>query len=260
MLQGRRAVVTGSTSGIGMGIATALAAEGCAIMLNGFGDPAEIAALRSGLAEKYRVAVGYSAADMSKPAEIRQLIAAAEAELGGVDILVNNAGIQHTASIEDFPDDKWDAIIAINLSAAFHATKAALPGMKQRRWGRIINIASAHGLVASPQKVAYVAAKHGIVGMTKVTALEAANDGITCNAICPGWVYTPLVEKQVLARAAQTGKSVEQAKRDLLAEKQPMLEFTTPEKLGELAVFLCGDAASTMTGAALSMDGGWVAQ
>jgi 3-hydroxybutyrate dehydrogenase len=260
MLKGKVAVVTGSTSGIGLGIATALAAEGAALMLNGFGDAAAIERLRREVAEKHGVTVGYSGADMSKPAQIRELIAAAQQQLGGVDILVNNAGIQHVAPIERFPDDKWDAIIAINLSAAFHATKAALPGMKQRRWGRIINIASTHGLVASAEKAAYVAAKHGIVGLTKVTALETANDGITCNAICPGWVLTPLVQQQVEARAKATGQTIEEAKIALLREKQPMLSFTTPEHLGALARFLCSDAAATMTGEALPMDGGWLAQ
>jgi 3-hydroxybutyrate dehydrogenase len=260
MLQGKAAIVTGSTSGIGLGIATALAAEGCAIMLNGFGDPGMIESLRRDLAAKHHVKVGYAAADMSKPAEIREMVGQATRELGAVDILVNNAGIQHVAPVEEFPDDKWDAIIAINLSAAFHATKAVLPQMKQRRWGRIINIASTHGLVASVDKVAYVAAKHGIVGLTKVVALETANAGITCNAICPGWVLTPLVQKQVEARAKETGQSVEQAKTALLSEKQPMLAFTTPEHLGALALFLCSDAAQTMTGTSLPMDGGWIAQ
>jgi 3-hydroxybutyrate dehydrogenase len=260
MLKGRVAVVTGSTSGIGLGIATMLAAEGAALMLNGFGDAAAIERLRRELAEQHGVTVAYSGADMSKPAQIRELIAAAQQQLGSVDILVNNAGIQHVAPIERFPDEKWDAIIAINLSAAFHATKAALPGMKQRRWGRIINIASTHGLVASAEKAAYVAAKHGIIGLTKVTALETANDGITCNAICPGWVLTPLVQQQVEARAKATGQTIEAAKIALLREKQPMLRFTTPEHLGALARFLCSDAAATMTGEALPMDGGWLAQ
>jgi 3-hydroxybutyrate dehydrogenase len=260
MLKGKVAVVTGSTSGIGLGIATALAAEGAALMLNGFGDAAAIERLRRELAEKHGVTVAYSGADMSKPAQIRELISAAQQQLGSVDILVNNAGIQHVAPIERFPDDKWDAIIAINLSAAFHATKAALPGMKQRRWGRIINIASTHGLVASAEKSAYVAAKHGVIGLTKVTALETANDGITCNAICPGWVLTPLVQQQVEARAKATGQTIEEAKIALLREKQPMLSFTTPEHLGALARFLCSDAAATMTGEALPMDGGWLAQ
>ena len=260
VLQGKAAVVTGSTSGIGLGIATALAAQGSAIMLNGFGDTGAIERLTRDLAERHGVKVGYSAADMTKPAEIRQMIADAARQLGSVDILVNNAGIQHVAPVEDFPDDKWDAIIAINLSAAFHATKAALPGMKQRRWGRIINIASAHGLVASPDKAAYVAAKHGIVGLTKVVAIETANDGITCNAICPGWVLTPLVQKQIDARAKETGRTAEQEKIELVREKQPMLAYTKPEQIGALSVFLCGEASATMTGAALPIDGGWTAQ
>jgi 3-hydroxybutyrate dehydrogenase len=260
MLKGKVAVVTGSTSGIGLGIATALAADGAAIMLNGFGDAAAIDKLKRDLAHTHGVKVSYSGADMSKPAQIREMIAAATSELGSVDVLVNNAGIQHVAPVESFPDDKWDAIIAINLSAAFHATKAALPGMKQRRWGRVINIASTHGLVASAGKAAYVAAKHGIIGLTKVVAVECANVGITCNAICPGWVLTPLVEQQIETRAKQSGQTVEQAKIELLKEKQPMLTFTTPEHLGALTVFLCGDAAVTMTGESLPMDGGWLAE
>jgi 3-hydroxybutyrate dehydrogenase len=260
MLKGKVAVVTGSTSGIGLGIATAFAAEGAAIMLNGFGDAAAIDKLKRDLAQQHGVKVSYSGADMSKPAQIREMIAAAGSELGSADILVNNAGIQHVAPVESFPDDKWDAIIAINLSAAFHATKAALPEMKQRRWGRVINIASTHGLVASAEKAAYVAAKHGIIGLTKVVAIECANAGITCNAICPGWVLTPLVQQQVEARAKASGQTVEQAKTELLREKQPMLSFTTPEHLGALAVFLCSDAAVTMTGEALPMDGGWLAE
>jgi 3-hydroxybutyrate dehydrogenase len=259
-LKGKVAVVTGSTSGIGLGVARALAAEGCAIMLNGFGDKAAIDKLRQDLAQQHGIKVSYNGADMSKPAEIAALVAAAERELGACDILVNNAGIQHVAPLEEFPDDKWDAIIAINLSAAFHATKAARPGMKKRRWGRVINIASAHGLVASAQKVGYVAAKHGLVGVTKVTAVECANDGITCNAICPGWVLTPLVERQLADRAKQTGRTMDQTKEDFLREKQPMLAFSTPESIGALTVFLCGDAAATITGSAYSIDGGWVAQ
>jgi 3-hydroxybutyrate dehydrogenase len=260
MLQGKTAIVTGSTSGIGRGIAAALAAQGCNVMLNGFGDAAEIADLRRQLAEEHRVRVGYSPADMAKPAEIREMVAASVAELGGADILVNNAGIQHVAKVVDFPDERWDAVIAINLSAAFHAAKAALPHMTAKGWGRIVNIASAHGLVASGEKAAYVTAKHGLVGLTKVIAIEAANDGITCNAICPGWVLTALVQKQIEARAAAQGIPVSQAHDDLLREKQPMLQYTTPEKIAGLAVFLCSEAASTMTGAAYSIDGGWVAQ
>jgi 3-hydroxybutyrate dehydrogenase len=260
MLQGKVAVVTGSTSGIGQAIATALAAEGAAIMLNGFGDAGAIEQLKRDLAQQHAVKVSYSGADMSKPGQIREMIAQAQSELGSVDILVNNAGIQHVSPVESFPDDRWDAIIAVNLSSAFHASKAAIPDMKRRGWGRIINIASTHGLVASAQKAAYVAAKHGIIGLTKVVAIEVANSGITCNAICPGWVLTPLVQRQVGARARETGQTVEQAQRTLLAEKQPMLRFTTPENLGALTCFLCGDAAATMTGEALPMDGGWLAQ
>jgi 3-hydroxybutyrate dehydrogenase len=259
MLKGKTAIVTGSTSGIGASIAGALAAEGCNIVLNGFGDPADIERLRVGLAEKHGAGVAYVPADMGKPAEIRALVEEAK-RFGGVDILVNNAGIQHVAKIVDFPEERWDAVIAINLSAAFHACKAALPLMIAKGWGRVINIASAHGLVASAEKAAYVTAKHGLVGLTKVTAIETANQGITCNAICPGWVLTPLVQQQIEARAKAQSIPVEQAREDLLREKQPMLDFTTPEKIAALTVFLCGDAASTITGAALSIDGGWVAQ
>jgi 3-hydroxybutyrate dehydrogenase len=204
--------------------------------------------------------VAYSGADLSKPAEVRLMVEQTAAELGAVDILVNNAGIQHVVPIGEFPDDKWDAILAINLSAAFHAIKAVVPGMQERRWGRIVNIASAHGLVASTGKAAYVAAKHGVVGLTKVVALELANDGVTCNAICPGWVDTPLVERQVEAQAREAGMAVDQVRDELLREKQPMLAFTTPEEIGALAVFLCSDAAATMTGTALPIDGGWTAQ
>ncbi|MCS6764381.1 MAG: 3-hydroxybutyrate dehydrogenase [Candidatus Protistobacter heckmanni] len=256
MLRGKTAVVTGSTSGIGLGIANSLAAEGTNIMLNGFGEyestKAEIAALG--------VKVGYHGADMSKPAEVADLIATTERVFGACDIVVNNAGIQHVANIEDFPIEKWDAVIAINLSSAFHATRAALPGMKKRNWGRFVNIASAHGLVASAQKSAYVAAKHGIIGFTKVTSLETAHTGITANAICPGWVLTPLVQKQIEARAQNEGKTVEAAKKELLLEKQPSGEFVTPEQLGAMAVFLCSDAAAQIKGASFVMDGGWTAQ
>jgi 3-hydroxybutyrate dehydrogenase len=260
MLTGKIAIVTGSTSGIGLGIATALAAQGCDVMLNGFGDPAAIAGLRQKLADEHGMRVAYSPADMSKPAEIREMVKTTVDQLGGVDILVNNAGIQHVAKVVDFPEERWDAVIAINLSAAFHAAKAALPHMTAKGWGRVINIASAHGLVASGEKAAYVTAKHGLVGLTKVIAIEEANSGVTCNAICPGWVLTPLVQKQIEARAAAQGISYQQAHDDLLREKQPMLQYTTPEKIGGLTVFLCSEAASTMTGAALSIDGGWTAQ
>jgi len=259
-LKGKTALVTGSTSGIGLGIANALAAQGANIVLNGFGDAKDIDALQATLAREYGVRTGYHNADMSKPLEIEAMMAYAAENFGGVDVLVNNAGIQHVAAIEDFPVEKWDAIIAINLSSAFHTTRLALPSMKAKNWGRIINIASVHGLVGSAQKSAYVAAKHGIVGFTKVTALETAQTGITCNAICPGWVLTPLVQKQVDARAAQNKLSDEEAKRSLLAEKQPSGDFVTPEQLGALAVFLCSDAGSQVRGVAWNMDGGWVAQ
>ncbi len=260
MLQGKTAIVTGSTSGIGLGIANALAADGCNIVLNGFGEPAAIERLRAGIADGHGVRAAYIEADMAKPADIRRLIAEAERQCGGADILVNNAGIQHVARVVDFPEERWDTVIAINLSAAFHASKAALPGMIAKGWGRIINIASAHGLVASGEKAAYVSAKHGLVGLTKVTAIETANQGVTCNAICPGWVLTPLVQQQIEARARAQGIAVQQAREDLVREKQPMLDYTTPEKIGALAAFLCSEAASTITGAALSIDGGWVAQ
>ena len=259
MLKGKTAIVTGSTSGIGLGIAHAFAAEGMNILFNGLGDKSEIDALVAETASRFGVKTVYSAADMSKPADIRTMVKQAEDAFGSVDVLVNNAGIQFTSAIEDFPEDKWDAIIAINLSSAFHAIKAALPGMKKRNWGRIINIASAHGLVASAQKSAYVAAKHGIIGLTKVTALESAQQQITANAICPGWVLTPLVQKQIEDNAAKKAISLDRAKEELLAAKEPSLRFSTPEQIGGLAVFLCSDAASNMTGASLSHDGGWVA-
>jgi 3-hydroxybutyrate dehydrogenase len=260
MLKGKTALVTGSTSGIGLAIARALAKEGANLMINGFGDKAAIEQERAGLEKEFGIKARYSAADMSKPAEIAAMIAGTEKEFGSLDVLVNNAGIQHVANIEDFPIERWDAIIAINLSSSFHTIRAAMPGMKKRKWGRIINIASAHGLVASGQKVAYVAAKHGIVGLTKTVAIEAANDGVTCNAICPGWVLTPLVQKQVDARAQQSGQTNEQAKIALLSEKQPMHEFSKPENIGALAVFLASDAAATITGSSYSIDGGWTAQ
>jgi len=259
-LRGKVALVTGSTSGIGLGIARALAAEGADLVLNGFGDPAAIETLRAGLAAEHGVRVIYDGADVSRAGPIDAMVARAEAELGSLDILVNNAGIQHVASIADFPTEKWDAIIAINLSSAFHAMHAAIPGMKRRGWGRIINIASAHGLVGSAEKSAYVAAKHGIVGLTKVAAIELANDGITCNAICPGWVLTPLVQKQLDARAEREKRDVAELKRDFLTEKQAMAAFSTPEQIGGLTVFLCSETAKTMTGAPISIDGGWVSE
>jgi 3-hydroxybutyrate dehydrogenase len=260
MLKGKTALVTGSTSGIGLAIARALASDGANLMLNGFGDKSMIENQRAGLEKEFGIKAGYSAADMSKPAEIADMVRATEKEFGALDVLVNNAGIQHVANIEDFPIEKWDAIIAINLSSSFHTIRTAVPGMKKRKWGRIINIASAHGLVASTQKVAYVAAKHGLVGLTKVVAMETANAGVTCNAICPGWVLTPLVQQQIDARAKASGNSVREAEIALLSEKQPMHQFTKPENIGALAVFLCSDAAATITGSAYSIDGGWVAQ
>jgi 3-hydroxybutyrate dehydrogenase len=258
-LDGKVALITGSTSGIGLGIARALAGAGASIMLNGFADPAAIEALKGEFQSKYQVKVAYSRADVSKPEAVTAMIAETEKTFGRLDILVNNAGIQHVAPVESFPPEKWDAILAINLSAAFHAIRAALPGMKSRQWGRIINIASAHGLVASPYKAAYVAAKHGLVGLTKVVAIEAAPFGITANAICPGWVLTPLVEKQLEDRAKEKGTTLEQEKIALLAETQPMHRFTSPEQIGGLALFLCSEEAATITGAPLSIDGGWVA-
>ncbi|MBI4786285.1 MAG: 3-hydroxybutyrate dehydrogenase [Chloroflexi bacterium] len=260
MLKDKNAVVTGSTSGIGLGIARALAAQGCHVVLNGFGDPDAIEQNRAALERECGVTVRYHGADLRKPTEIRDLIETATRQLGGVDILCNNAGIQHTAPIEQFPPEKWDAIIAVNLSHAFHTIHHALPQMKQRGWGRIVNTASAHGLVASANKAAYVAAKHGIVGLTKVVALETAGTGVTCNAICPGWTRTELVEPQIAARAKQLGVGIEEGARALLAEKQPSQQFVTVEQLGQLVVFLCSDAAAQITGAAIPIDGGWTAQ
>ena len=258
-IAGKVALVTGSTSGIGLGIAQSLARSGVHVMLNGFGDAqAAQQAVASVAAPGVRLA--WHGADMGKPAEIEDLVRRTEADFGAVDILVNNAGIQHVSPIEDFPVERWDAVIAINLTSAFHTTRLALPGMRARQWGRILNIASAHGLVASAQKSAYVAAKHGLVGMTKSVALETATTGITVNAICPGWVLTPLVQKQVDARAAADGVDNAEATRRLLGEKQPSLQFTTPDQLGELAVFLCSEAAANIRGAAINVDGGWVAQ
>ena len=259
MLQGKVAIITGSTSGIGLGIARALADQHAAILLNGFGDAGQIDALRREFSDR-GVKVAYSPADMSKPAEVAGMVEQAMRELGGVDILVNNAGIQYTASVEEFPPEKWDAIIAVNLSANFHAVRAALPRMKQRNWGRIINIASTHGLVASTQKSAYVAAKHGVLGLTKVVALETATSGITCNAICPGWVLTPLVQKQIDDLAARERIAKAEAQARLLGEKQPSLAFATPDQIGALVVFLCSEQAAQIRGVALPVDGGWTAQ
>ena len=259
-LGGHVALVTGSTSGIGLGIARALAKQGADLLLNGFGDAAEIEALRARLADGCGVRVLYSAADIGKPEQAAALVAQAHDRLGSLDILVNNAGVQFTAAMQDFPDEQWDRIIAINLSGAFHTTKAAIPGMRARGWGRVINIASAHGLVGSPHKVAYVAAKHGLVGMTKVAAIELADSGVTVNAVCPGWVLTPLVQAQLETRADEEGTTVAALVPGFLAEKQPMTRFTTPEQIGALAVFLCSEAAATLTGASLPIDGGWTAR
>ncbi len=259
MLKGKTALVTGSTSGIGLGIARALAADGANIVINGFGDAAAIAAVEKEL-QALGVRTLYHGADMSKPAEIADMIARAEGAFGRIDVLVNNAGIQHVSPIESFPPERWDAIIAINLSSAFHTIRLALPAMKTANWGRIINVASVHGLVASAQKSAYVAAKHGLVGLTKAVALECATTPVTVNAICPGWVLTPLVQKQIDDRATANGRSVQEEAEKLLGEKQPSLKFTTPEELGALAVFLCSDAAAQVRGAAWNVDGGWYAQ
>ena len=260
MLRGKTALVTGSTSGIGLGVAQALARQGAHVVLNGFGDTEEPKRLVAAAGQAFGIQVSHHGADMSRPEQIADMMAFAAQVTGRVDILVNNAGIQHVARIEDFPAEKWDAIIAVNLTSAFHTTRLALPGMQAADWGRIINIASTHGLVASAQKSAYVAAKHGIVGFTKVAALENATSGVTVNAICPGWVLTPLVQKQIEDRATREGKSVEDARKDLLGEKQPSLQFTTPEELGELAVFLCSPAANNVRGVAWQVDGGWTAQ
>jgi 3-hydroxybutyrate dehydrogenase len=258
-LDGETAIVTGSTSGIGLGIARALAQRGANVVLNGFGDAGEIEIVRASLAVENDVEVTYDGADMSKPEAIARMIDSAAAHFGRIDILVNNAGIQHVAPIEEFPLAKWDAILAINLSAAFHTTRAVFAGMKARRWGRIVNVASAHALVASPFKSAYVAAKHGVLGLTKVTALEGAEHGITCNAICPGYVWTPLVEKQIDGQAKSHGIPREQVIRDVLLVNQPTKKFATVEEIGALTAFLCGDAAASITGAALPVDGGWTA-
>ena len=258
-LAGKVSLVTGSTSGIGLGIARALAAAGSAVVLNGLGIPAEIAKTREQIEAEFGVEVSYSAADMTSREAIAGMIAGAVASHGRLDVLVNNAGIQHVAPLDQFPVEKWDAILSINLSSAFHTTRLALPAMRQNRFGRIINIASAHGLVASPFKAAYVAAKHGVVGLTKVTALETAEEGITCNAICPGYVYTPLVEAQIDGQAKAHGISREQVIHDVLLAQQPNKRFATVEELGALTVFLASDAAASITGIALPVDGGWTA-
>ncbi len=259
-LKGKSAVITGSTSGIGRAIALLYAAEGANVMLNGFGDAAGIEALRAGIERDHGVKARFHGADMSKPAQIVELVRAAESAFGAVDLLVNNAGIQHVAPIDQFPEERWDAIIAINLSSAFHATKAALPGMKKRRFGRIVNIASAHGLVASPNKSAYVAAKHGIIGFTKAAALETAEEGIRVNAICPGFVHTPLVQIQIADRAREAGISEERAARDIILAPQPTKEFVTVEQIASMALYLASDAAAQINGASMVIDGGWTAR
>ncbi len=260
MLKGLNAIVTGSTSGIGLGIANVLASKGANLVITGFCDADAIEKERAGLAEKYGVEVVYSNADMSKPDDVRAMVELCVEKLGSVDILVNNAGIQHTASVEEFPEEKWHQVIAINLSGIFFAIQAALPHMKTKGFGRIINIGSVHGLIASKHKAAYVAAKHGVVGLSKVVALENAGTGITSNTICPGWVHTPLVQKQIEAMAAEQGISVEAATEKLLIEKQPSKQFATPEQMGELAAFLSSEAAAQITGTAIPVDGGWTAQ
>ena len=259
MLKGKSALVTGSTSGIGLAIARALAAQGANVTINGFGDKAAIEKERSGIETEFGVKAVYSAADMTKPDEIADMVHTAEKTFGSLDVLVNNAGIQFVAPIEEFPVEKWNQIIAINLSAAFHAVRAAVPGMKSRKWGRIISTASAHSLVASPFKVAYISAKHGLAGLTKTVALEVATFGITCNCISPGYVWTPLVEKQIPGTMKARGLTEEQVKRDVLLAAQPTKEFVTVEEVASLAVYLCSDAAKAITGANLSIDGGWTA-
>lgn len=259
-LKGKHALVTGSTSGIGLGIAQGLAQEGVHLVLNGFGEAQEIEALRQRLASDYGVKVIYDGADMSQGADIARMMIEVADKTGGLDIVVNNAGIQHVSPVEDFPEAKWDAIIAINLSSAFHTTKAAMPYMKKQRWGRIVNIASAHGLVASPFKSAYVAAKHGIMGFTKTVALECAQEGVTVNAICPGYVLTPLVERQIPDTAKARGLTEEQVKRDVLLAAQPTKKFVTVEQIAATTIFLCSDAAASITGSHIAVEGGWTAQ
>jgi 3-hydroxybutyrate dehydrogenase len=260
MVKGKTALVTGSTSGIGLGIATRLAADGANIVLNGFGDAAQIEALRKDLAAKNGVQVVYDGADMTKPDAVAAMMKKAIDKFGAVDILVNNAGVQHVAPVDEFPVEKWDLIIALNLSSAFHTTRLALPAMKKRRWGRIVNIASAHALVASPFKSAYVSAKHGLAGFTKTVALEVAQQGITANAICPGYVRTPLVDKQIPDQAKAHGISEERVIREVILAPQPTKEFVKVEDVAALAAYLCSDAAAAITGAMLSIDGGWTAE
>ncbi len=260
MLKGKSAVITGSTSGIGLGIAKAMAGAGANVMLNGFGQTADIEQERAEIANEFKVKALYSAADMTKPAEIAAMINTAQQELGSVDILVNNAGIQHVAPIEEFPIDKWDAVLAINLMSAFHTIRAAVPAMKARKWGRIINTASAHSIVASPFKSAYITAKHGLVGLSKTVALELATFGVTCNCISPGYVWTPLVEKQIPDQMKTRNMTEEQVKRDVLLAAQPTKQFVTVEQVASLALYLASDAAANITGANISIDGGWTAQ
>ncbi|MEI6208288.1 MAG: 3-hydroxybutyrate dehydrogenase [Desulfuromonadales bacterium] len=260
MLKGKSALITGSTSGIGFGVVRALAGQGCNIMLNGLGDPGRIEELRAGLEKEFAVTVRYHGADMTRPDEIAQLVESTAADFGSVDILVNNAGIQYTAPVEEFPPDRWAAIIAINLSSSFYTIHHAVPHMRRSGWGRIINIASVHGLVASVNKAAYVSAKHGLVGLTKVVALETAGSGITSNAICPGWTRTELIEPQIVARAQALGVDVEAGGRSMLAEKQPSQQFVSIGQLGQLVIFLCSPAADQITGTAIPVDGGWTAQ
>jgi 3-hydroxybutyrate dehydrogenase len=260
MTRARTAIVTGSTSGIGLAVARALAADGCNLVFNGFGEPAAIDALVAGAAAAHGVETVYHPADMTRPAEVRDLVAFAERRFGGVDILVNNAGVQHVAPLDAFPDAEWDRLLAVNLSAAFHATKAALPGMRRRNFGRIVNIASVHGLVGSVHKAAYVAAKHGLVGLTKVAALETADADITVNAVCPGWVDTPLVRRQIEDRAREAGVTFEEATDRLIGEKQPKRRFVRAEDVAALVVFLCGESGAAMTAEVLTLDGGWTAR
>ena len=260
MIQGKVAIVTGSTSGIGLGIARRLAKEGVGVVLNGFGDAQAIEKLRAGLAEEFGVKVTYSGADMSRPEDITSMVRKAESDFGAVDILVNNAGIQHVSPVDEFPMDKWEQILAINLSSNFYTIRAALPGMKQRQWGRIVNVASAHGLVASPFKSAYVAAKHGVLGLTKTVALEVAETPITCNAVCPGYVKTPLVEGQIRDQAKVHNMTEQQVVRDVILASQPNKRFVEVDAIGDIVAFLCSPGADAITGIALPGDGGWTAR